>query len=435
VNPDPDGKHCAELQKAIQLRLELEGPGQIQDIALFLDYMSLPQHGEKGDPAYPQRGAKRTELEDQAFSKGLKKVNIPYASQLTETWMMKWVKENDDRKYMTRGWPFFEQAVSGLIKGATQLIEVKPDVMQCNNWVEVHNMGKVGRKPPLIPARFAEELQEKTFTSGADRGFVCNKYKETFCEVVGSAKTMWFVGLGWNDADARTIAEAFPFAVELERLLLADNELTAVGARTLINASSDCPTLINMDFTNNAIARDDVEDLQKLWTSHLRPVDGLQHEVKRWLDRDNLGLPTRPAHIGSPSVDLTASVIGNAQAVEDPQETLEVGDWVTLKPSVPEPKHAWGKVERGDVGMVTEVRGDTLIVDFSHIKKNPDWMAHAPEMQRQAAPELDMDASRFLKAERAVSSEQRLLVLKEQPEAVNDLDGTWPSLNVSRLSL
>ena len=49
VNPDPHCKHLRELQRAIRLRLSRNGPGQIQDLAIFLDYMSLPQHGEQGD--------------------------------------------------------------------------------------------------------------------------------------------------------------------------------------------------------------------------------------------------------------------------------------------------------------------------------------------------------------------------------------------------
>jgi hypothetical protein len=46
VHPDPHGKHLRELQRAIHLRLQLRGPGQIQDLAIFLDYASLPQHAD-----------------------------------------------------------------------------------------------------------------------------------------------------------------------------------------------------------------------------------------------------------------------------------------------------------------------------------------------------------------------------------------------------
>ena len=81
VNPDPLGQHLEVLKKSITLRLKVSGLGRAHNIALFLDYMCLPQHGEAqgGDEAEPQRGEERTAEEDIVFKKGLINVNLWYA--------------------------------------------------------------------------------------------------------------------------------------------------------------------------------------------------------------------------------------------------------------------------------------------------------------------------------------------------------------------
>ena len=48
VHSDPKSEHLSIISRAIMLRLALKGPGRIHDLAVFLDYSSLPQNGELG---------------------------------------------------------------------------------------------------------------------------------------------------------------------------------------------------------------------------------------------------------------------------------------------------------------------------------------------------------------------------------------------------
>ena len=68
--------------------------------------------------------------------------------------MLKWVPAEEQRTYMTRGWPYFEQAVSSITKPTTMLMDVTAEVLQATSWNYIFHQGRVGRKPPLIPSRF-----------------------------------------------------------------------------------------------------------------------------------------------------------------------------------------------------------------------------------------------------------------------------------------
>ena len=82
------------------LRLALKGPGRIHDLAVFLDYASLPQNDEHGPEYDPQPGQPRSPQDHAAFKRGLLNVNLWYSHQLTCIWLLKWVPERVPNKYM-----------------------------------------------------------------------------------------------------------------------------------------------------------------------------------------------------------------------------------------------------------------------------------------------------------------------------------------------
>jgi len=62
------------------------------------------------------------------------------------------------------------------------------------------------RGAPVTPEVFSARIMDKTFTNGADRDtIVIPKYAKTFHEVIDSADTLKFVGLGFGDEEAHKI--------------------------------------------------------------------------------------------------------------------------------------------------------------------------------------------------------------------------------------
>ncbi|XP_036437812.1 E3 ubiquitin-protein ligase KEG-like isoform X2 [Colossoma macropomum] len=71
-------------------------------------------------------------------------------------------------------------------------------------------------------------------------------------------------------------------------------------------------------------------------------------------------------------------------------ETFRVGDRVRVKASVSTPKYKWGSVSHKSVGVVTEVDGESLTVDFPEHKS---WNGIVSEME--LAPSADSEFCKF----------------------------------------
>jgi len=294
VHPDPTGQHLHTLKKAITERLAFKGPAHVFDIAIFLDYMSLPQMKETGPLANPEIGMVRTESESMAFEKALRDINLWYAHQHTTVWMLRWTPPGHP-KYMDRGWPFFEQATSCMIKDCTRIFEIKPDNIGFPDWM------RSTRSPPIIPDDFEKLLEEKVFTNRADPGVVANTYKEAFEEVVGRAKVLMFSGFGWGDAEARELAKALPLCRQLEHLVVSNNEITVRGANDLVQACSKCESLRCLDFRDNKIP----EGMEQMLLNQLKLLragaaaeqNGLQKIVVRFSNLARHTARVVPTHV------------------------------------------------------------------------------------------------------------------------------------------
>ena len=226
--------------------------------------------------------------------------------------MLKWVPSEDKRTYMTRGWPFFEQAVSSLIKPTTMLIDVSAEVLQATSWNDIFRRGRVGRKPPLTPCRFSVELGTKSFTNGkTDQDFVAKKYTETFNQVLGNAKALWFSSFSWTDEDAKQFTEVYRFAECLERLVLSDNAFTVVGSEYLIRESVNCPTLNHLDLSDNGIDDSETDALKRVWMSLGRSEDGLSLNTSSRASMHHRSMRTRkPERVHSQDNDPRPTMHG-----------------------------------------------------------------------------------------------------------------------------
>jgi len=262
IHCDPEGHHFETLCRALRLRLDVTGPARVEDIALFLDYCSLPQNGEKGDPNSPSPGQIRSPEEAQLFKTGLRQVNIPYAHQVIDTWMLQWTPRGMPT-YQERGWPFFEECLSSLIKDASRLYDIR-HMVHYDSWQLVHDHSTQIRRPPITPEEFGKLLEVKHFTNGeTDLPFVKSKYQETFNDVVGGATELLFSSLGWGDPEAMQLLALFPYARCLETLCLGANRITTFGAMALARTADKCPTLRSMDLSRNDI--DDPVRIREAW--------------------------------------------------------------------------------------------------------------------------------------------------------------------------
>jgi hypothetical protein len=245
-NPDPYQEQLKIFQKVIDSRLKCMGQAKIQDLAIFLDYMSLYQQ-----PRTPEQQA--------AFDRGLANVNLWYTHQDTVVWLQTWLPARVQNKYDARGWPTFERAVSWMITDTNSVLDLGPggksitEDERSQDWTWLFEACKAGRKPPRVPEEFRNVLMTKHFTAGADMEKVANKYEKTFTEVLNHAEQLWFADLGWDDTDAKELAAVLPYCKSLLQLILSGNAIQYTGAQMLVAAASQCLKLRTLDLSGNKL--------------------------------------------------------------------------------------------------------------------------------------------------------------------------------------
>ena len=94
-----------------------------------------------------------------------------------------------------------------------------------------------GRRPPMTPDEFAEQLQARTFTNGkVDRPLVSALYKDGFNTQFARANSLIYGGLGWDDAACEAVVRVLRLGVccnSLQRLIFDENQLSDVSACSL----------------------------------------------------------------------------------------------------------------------------------------------------------------------------------------------------------
>ena len=193
-------------------------------VGVMIDFLCLPQKPFA------------TEEDGARFKVSLKAINAWYFHQSTYTLLVtnpppEGADYSNTRLHRDRGWCFFEQAASMVVKdrnclldfgayeGATEFGDKNAEPGTCIGQM------RAGRKPPIAPDAFGERMRarvasgELTFTANADMGFVIGQYEEGFVAAINrvaaepeGTRYLVFQQLGWGDAEAAELRLALQYA-------------------------------------------------------------------------------------------------------------------------------------------------------------------------------------------------------------------------------
>ena len=195
-------------------------------VGVMIDFLCLPQKPFA------------TEEDGARFGVSLKAINAWYFHKYTFTLLVtnpppEGADYSNTRLHRDRGWCFFEQAASMVVKDASCLLDFGA-YEGATEFGDLRNDGpgtcigqmKAGRKPPIAPDAFGERMRarvasgELTFTANADMGFVIGQYEEGFVAAINrvaagpnvGARRLYFMNLGWGDAEAAELRLALQYA-------------------------------------------------------------------------------------------------------------------------------------------------------------------------------------------------------------------------------
>jgi len=268
-HPDPEGFHLKKLGSVLEYWIkdkqyvfmkdgEPDGRvggrcvymlalGKEQEVAVFLDWCSLYQ-------------APRSEEQQASFERALKNINVWYASCVTDVWLLTQMPAGlgELRSYDARGWTSFERKVSELITPSSCVLDMSyaPDDLSTvrvsphhGPWFSLANETIGGgmrrhtsRAMPLTPEEFAIDLEQKTFTNGADHGFVAKKYAATHADLLASVVELSYSSLRWNMPLQTVCDKLLIHCHRLKTLDLGQNHLTGT-LDCLVLCGNLCDTL------------------------------------------------------------------------------------------------------------------------------------------------------------------------------------------------
>eukprot|EP00964_Phaeocystis_antarctica_P069789 scaffold42456_cov66-Phaeocystis_antarctica.AAC.2 len=194
-------------------------------VGVMIDFLCLPQKPFA------------TEEDGARFGVSLKAINAWYFHQFTYTLLVtdpppEGAAYSNTRLHRDRGWCFFEQAASmvvkigwclldfGAYKGATKFGDDSNDGPEtCLGQM------KAGRAPPIAPDAFGERMRARVesgalkFTSNADMEFVIGQYEAGFVAAINrvaaepeGTRVLAFQELGWGDDEAAELLLALRYA-------------------------------------------------------------------------------------------------------------------------------------------------------------------------------------------------------------------------------
>ena len=195
-------------------------------VGVMIDFLCLPQKPFA------------TEEDGARFGVSLKAINAWYFHQCTITLLVtnpppEGADYSNTRLHRDRGWCFFEQAASMVVKESECLLDLgvyegATEFSDCWGADPGTCLGqmKAGRKPPIAPDAFGERMRarvasgELTFTANADMGFVIGQYEAGFVAAINrvaadpyeETRFLSFQQLGWGDAEAAELRLALQYA-------------------------------------------------------------------------------------------------------------------------------------------------------------------------------------------------------------------------------
>ena len=195
-------------------------------VGVMIDFLCLPQKPFA------------TEEDGARFKVSLKAINAWYFHRFTYTLLVtnpppEGADYSNTRLHRDRGWCFFEQAASMVVKMSWCLLDFGA-YEGATEFGDLVNDGpgtclgqmKAGRKPPIAPDAFGERMRarvasgELTFTANADMGFVIGQYEAGFVAAINRVaaesnydmRRLIFQNLGWGDAEAAELRLALRYA-------------------------------------------------------------------------------------------------------------------------------------------------------------------------------------------------------------------------------
>ena len=193
-------------------------------VGVMIDFLCLPQKPF-------------ATVEDSArFVVSLKAINAWYFHKCTYTLLVTnpppdGAVYSNTRLHRDRGWCFFEQAASMVVKDMSCLLDfgAYEGATEFGTWEArpgtcIGQM-KAGRKPPIAPDAFGDRMRarvesgELKFTSNADMEFVIGQYEAGFVAAINrvaagpwNTRSLAFDKLGWGDAEAAELRLALQYA-------------------------------------------------------------------------------------------------------------------------------------------------------------------------------------------------------------------------------
>jgi len=168
-----------------------------------------------------------------------------------------------------------ERNASGLVKDIRALISLKGLTGEETELYEVRENGKAARAPPVAPAPFASTLEADvdsgatTFTNRGDVPVVAQIYGWAFAAEMAAVVALYYVKLGWDDAQMLTLCEALRAAHadgglrKVETLQLGGNQMGdgAAAALAALLEEGAMPNLKELYLFDNLIGDDGVAAL------------------------------------------------------------------------------------------------------------------------------------------------------------------------------
>lgn len=247
-HPDPDGRQLGVLSKAIERCLSVhfgDNSKMWVDLAVFIDFCSLHQ-------------SPRSDEDTLSFKRGLCDVNLWYAHQATDSWLLT-MPLPDSLPYDERGWPTFERAVSSMLTPCYALVDLETFAQDGGRKNQQKN--QPARNPPFIATLFAELLNDKTFTNGSDREMVAEIYTKTFQELMSGVQRLMYDNLSWGMRQVSQLAEALPHCQRLRELRLHGNAIDADAVAPLASALPKCCCLRTLGLGTNPLGNEGISAL------------------------------------------------------------------------------------------------------------------------------------------------------------------------------
>lgn len=233
THPDPEGWHLRIMKHFLHLyfNLDLIGKdgqnktvtsppaGQGKRVAIFWDWMSLYQeHNPSTD---------RTDEQTQSYMRALMNVHLWFANRHTMVWRLTKLPLPRDagreiKPASTRGWCFFELALSQMITPSDRVLNlgvVVEDNGSCfdgskfyersfgqlfGGWEALEDDPEGRSRPtlvktcssdrqlPMVPSVFDEELKNLSFSNRSDAEFVQRKYAQVYRELMEESTSVDF---------------------------------------------------------------------------------------------------------------------------------------------------------------------------------------------------------------------------------------------------